>query len=100
MFYKISVVLLFGLTAVFQGCQSTPTQSGAMGGAAIGAIAGQLIGGDTESTLLGAGAGALGGAIMNDYRHQQKQKAYNEGYNDARAKGNAPTPPPYSTSSR
>lgn len=35
----------------------------AASGAVIGAAAGQVIGGDTESTLIGAGVGAIGGAV-------------------------------------
>jgi len=47
------------------GCNKT--QEGAGVGAAVGALAGLAIGGDTAGTLVGAGAGALvGGAIGND----------------------------------
>ena len=35
-------------------------------GAGIGALAGQVIGGDTGATLIGAGAGALIGNSMSD----------------------------------
>jgi hypothetical protein len=34
-------------------------------------VAGQLIGGNTSATLIGAGAGALGGALFNDARHSK-----------------------------
>lgn len=50
----------------------TPTQKGAVGGAAIGAVAGQIIGGNTAGTLIGAGAGALGGALLNDAMDKKK----------------------------
>lgn len=65
----MSAILLFG------GCVSsmTPTQKGAVGGAAIGAVAGQLIGGNTAGTLIGAGVGALGGALMNDALDNEKK---------------------------
>ena len=45
-------------------CVSTGSHvgNGAVGGAAIGAVGGQLVGGDTEATLLGAGLGAAVGA--------------------------------------
>jgi len=46
------------------GC--TKTEQGVGIGAAVGALAGQAIGGDTGATLIGAGAGALiGGAVGN-----------------------------------
>jgi len=58
----LSVVAIVSFTLV--GC--TKTEEGAGIGAAVGALAGQAIGGDTGATLIGAGAGALvGGAIGN-----------------------------------
>lgn len=65
---------------LLSGC-TTPSQRGAIGGSAMGAAAGQIIGGDTEATLIGAGLGALGGALANDYIDQQKRDAYQHGYN-------------------
>jgi osmotically inducible lipoprotein OsmB len=57
------------LPCLLVGCATaTPTQKGAMKGAVVGGLAGQLIGGDTSATLIGAGAGALGGALLSDYR--------------------------------
>jgi outer membrane lipoprotein SlyB len=50
--------------AALSGC--TASQQGAVGGAAVGAIAGQAIGGDTESTLIGAAIGGVGGAIAGE----------------------------------
>jgi hypothetical protein len=67
--FLISVTILFG------GCANmTPTQKGAVGGAAAGAIGGQLIGGNTKSTLIGAGVGALGGALVNDALNKDKKE--------------------------
>ena len=53
------------------GCASaTPTQQGALGGSAIGAGLGAIIGhqsGHTaEGALIGAAAGGLGGAVIGD----------------------------------
>tara|TARA_X000001036_G_scaffold55044_2_gene44609 strand:- start:6923 stop:7153 length:231 start_codon:yes stop_codon:yes gene_type:complete len=57
----ITSVVIFSMT----GCNKT--QEGAGVGAAVGALAGLAIGGDTAGTLIGAGAGALvGGAVGND----------------------------------
>ena len=69
------VLVLVGVLALggLAGCETaTPTQKGAMGGAAVGALAGQAIGGNTSSTMIGATAGALGGALLNDHMSQQK----------------------------
>ncbi|MDR7035178.1 MULTISPECIES: YMGG-like glycine zipper-containing protein [unclassified Mesorhizobium] len=50
------------------GCAQTEQQQRATGGAALGAVGGalvgQAIGRNTESTLIGAGAGALLGAVV------------------------------------
>ena len=65
-------ILLLCLTistpVLLGGCAggTTYAQRGAVSGAAVGAITGQIIGRDTKSTLIGAGAGALGGALLND----------------------------------
>jgi osmotically inducible lipoprotein OsmB len=67
---KVAIVLLCLLISIpilLGGCEGmTPTQKGAAGGAAVGAVGGALIGGSTKSALIGAGAGALGGALLND----------------------------------
>jgi hypothetical protein len=73
------------------GCASTGyynTQKGAAIGAGIGALAGQAIGRDTESTLIGVGTGALLGSIIGNgmdqraqmYRDAQRQTVSNSGY--------------------
>jgi len=70
--FVILMLCLF-ITVALSGCADmTPTQKGAAYGAAGGAIAGQLIGGSTKATLIGAGAGALGGALLNDQLHKNK----------------------------
>jgi len=66
--------LLISIPMLFGGCAGmTPAQEGAVGGAAVGAVAGQLIGGNTKSTLIGAGVGALGGALLNDEMKKGKK---------------------------
>ncbi|UCD36305.1 MAG: glycine zipper 2TM domain-containing protein [Nitrospiraceae bacterium] len=66
--------LLIVIPILFSGCAGmTPAQEGAAAGGAVGAIAGQLIGGNTKSTLIGAGVGALGGALLNDQMKKNKQ---------------------------
>ena len=70
---KKHLVLAVALTLVL-GCATpqTRTEEGTRKGAAIGAIGGallgQIIGGDTKATLIGAGIGVLaGGAIGRSY---------------------------------
>ena len=66
-----SLVLLLGsLLMLNGGCTTYPSAAevGAARGAAVGAIAGQAIGRNTKSTMIGVGAGALGGAILNHER--------------------------------
>ncbi|MDP8244033.1 MAG: YMGG-like glycine zipper-containing protein [Candidatus Hinthialibacter antarcticus] len=103
---KFGVVSVLGISLLFAGCTATPAQKGAMGGGALGAVAGQLIGGDTKSTLIGAGAGALGGALLNDQVDKSKRQSYDQGYNQGYNQGaqsNQSTPPPppnYNTAPR
>lgn len=85
----VGMIAILALIFTVTGCTTTPAQEGAMWGGGIGAIAGQLIGGDTESTLIGAGAGALGGAILNDHMKNQENKAYQQGYNQGYNQGQA-----------
>lgn len=65
---SLSAIFLYLLiTSFVLGCADmTPTQKGAAVGGAVGAVGGQIIGGSTGATLIGAGAGALGGALLND----------------------------------
>ena len=60
--------------AMFTGCASTGTSNttdGVIGGAAVGALAGQLIGGNTQSTLIGAAVGATAGGLIGYSLDQQ-----------------------------
>lgn len=70
------VVLLLGVVS----CATVPedrynTQKGATIGAGLGALLGQAIGRDTESTLLGAGIGTLLGSIAGNAVDQDHQAA-------------------------
>ena len=71
-FVIILMVVAISLGLVFAaGCESD-AQTGALIGTAIGAGAGQAIGGDTEATLIGAGIGAVGGYIIGNERDKDK----------------------------
>lgn len=66
-------ILLTSSLAAYQ--KPAPTAGkGALGGAALGAIAGQLIGKDTKGTLIGAGIGALAGMGWGAYRQKQEDE--------------------------
>ena len=68
----ILMVAAVSLGLVFvAGCESD-AQTGVLVGSVIGAGAGQAIGGDTESTLIGAGAGAVGGYIIGNESDKKK----------------------------
>jgi len=59
-------------SVVLTGCETMTTQQkGVGGGAAIGAIAGQVIGKDKKATAIGAALGALGGY---DWSRQMEDK--------------------------
>jgi len=62
------------VSALLAGCASTGTSNttdGLIGGAAAGALAGQLIGGNTKSTLIGAAIGTAAGGLIGYSLDQQ-----------------------------
>ena len=66
--------LLISIPMLFGGCGNmTAAQKGAVGGGAVGAIGGALIGGSTKGALIGTGVGALGGALLNDALNKDKK---------------------------
>lgn len=70
----VLTTLIFLLTS----CASTGryyTQKGALAGAGVGALAGQILGRNTRATLIGSGAGALIGAVVGNAQDQKNQEA-------------------------
>lgn len=67
---RFAAIGMVAVVTALAGCSETtsPQQrsagTGALLGAAGGALAGQAIGRDTKSTIVGAGAGALLGAVV------------------------------------
>jgi outer membrane protein OmpA-like peptidoglycan-associated protein len=62
-------------SVVLTGCETMTTQQkGVGGGAAIGAIAGQVIGHDKKSTAIGAALGALGGYVWSRQMEDKKRQ--------------------------
>jgi osmotically inducible lipoprotein OsmB len=55
--------------------QTSPQVRNAAVGAAGGAVAGQLLGGDTESTLAGAAIGGVGGALVGAEQERRQMEA-------------------------
>lgn len=76
--YIVLASSLASMLFINSGCMpyATPGERGAVHGAAMGAVAGQAIGRNTKSTLIGAGAGALGGAVINNERARRKGCGY------------------------
>ena len=80
---RISSITLIRLAAVaavtslplLTGC-ANDAQGGALLGAAIGALAGQAIGGDTEATLIGAGIGTAAGYAIGNESDKDKSRRY------------------------
>ncbi len=70
------IALGLGLTLI-AGCQND-AQTGAVVGTAAGAGIGQAAGGDTESTLIGAGVGGVIGYVVGNESDKQKAKAERE----------------------
>lgn len=76
------IALFFAASVALVGC--TPTQKGAVGGAALGAGAGALIAGDGDrgtGALIGGAIGGLGGAAIGANKEKkQAQQYYGPGY--------------------
>ena len=79
----------FGILTV-SGCE-TEAQTKAAWGTAIGAGAGQLIGGDTKATVIGAGAGAAAGYIWGSMDDKKKKEQTQTQTQTAQTDGNSVT---------
>lgn len=75
---KTTLFTILTAGALVAGCNTTPTQDGAVLGGALGAGAGAIIGNQSghagEGALIGAGAGALTGAIVGDQVDERRQR--------------------------
>ena len=76
----ISLALLGAFT--FTGCETTGQS--ALAGAATGAAIGGLLHGRGDQALAGAAIGAASGALIGHVAKEQRERAYDEGYADAR----------------
>lgn len=89
----LSAVLLTSLLAA--GCNTTPTQDGAVLGGALGAGLGAVVGHQSghqgEGALIGAAAGALTGAIIGDQVDEAQNRTYPQNRNTHPQPTAAPT---------
>lgn len=73
---RVLTIVAVLAASVAVGCNTTPTQQGAIAGGAVGAGAGAIIGNQSgksgEGALIGAGVGALGGALIGDQVDEHK----------------------------
>ena len=76
----VSIALLGAFT--FTGCETTGQS--ALAGAATGAAIGGLLHGRGDQALAGAAIGAASGALLGHVAKEQRERAYDEGYSDAR----------------
>lgn len=75
----LAVVVTAGGSLLLMGCQTTPTQQGAVAGGLLGAGAGAIIGNQVdgksgEGALIGAAAGALTGALVGDHVDERRDR--------------------------
>lgn len=62
------------MAILLTGCATaTSEQKGAGVGATVGAVAGQILGRDSKSTVIGAGLGALGGYVWSKSMEDKKR---------------------------
>ena len=75
--WMLALALVF--STAFVGCETTPTQQGALIGGGVGAATGAIIGNQVhrsgEGALIGGAIGALGGAIAGDQVEQARRSA-------------------------
>jgi len=78
---KSLIAVVFAVSALSGCANMSPTERNVLGGAAIGAVAGQLIGGNTASVIGGAAVGGLIGSQI-----QRNGRTYDHrGSNDRRS---------------
>jgi uncharacterized protein YcfJ len=75
----IIVIVAVSMSSIFLvGCQND-AQTGTAIGALAGAGIGQLAGGDTEATLIGAAVGGTAGYLLGNEGDKEKARAEREG---------------------
>lgn len=91
---KMMVVGIVSASAILAGCNTTPTQDGALLGGALGAATGAIVGHQSghqgEGALIGAGLGAITGAIVGDQVDEARQGNYPRNRHTAPQASSAP----------
>ncbi len=72
---RVLAVYVCAAMITIGGCQ-TKTQTNTLMGAGIGALAGQLIGGDSKATLIGAGIGTGVGYLIGNSQDKKAAKTH------------------------
>lgn len=75
-----NILLICVIALLACSCLTNKAQRGGTGGAAGGAILGQIIGGDTESTLIGAALGGMLGYVIGNEMDKNDQEQLNTVY--------------------
>lgn len=77
---KLTMLSLTAAALLVAGCNTTPTQDGAILGGALGAGTGAIIGHQSghqgEGALIGAGVGAITGALVGDQVDERRKRQY------------------------
>ena len=74
----VAMTAAIGAAVALSGCNAA--QTGALLGAGYGALGGQAIGGNTESTLIGTGVGTAAGYMIGNEIDKSRQPSYNYRY--------------------
>lgn len=72
---SILAIYIFAAIIVAGGCE-TRTQTGTLAGAGIGAVIGQVAGGNTQATLIGAAIGTGAGYLIGNAQDKEAAKTY------------------------
>lgn len=71
-------VIVVAASLPFTGGCETEAQTGSLKGAGIGAIAGQLIGGDSKATMIGAAIGTGAGYLIGNAKDKEHAEEINQ----------------------
>jgi hypothetical protein len=89
----IQVILVIGLCLALAGCGTTHAQKSATGGAALGALAGGLIGGDWSDAVVGAAVGTGLGYMAGNEKDKAVAKQETEAVRTAQAQAQVTSDP-------
>ena len=91
--HLIHVVFIIGLSLALVGCGTTQAQKSATGGAALGALAGGLIGGDWSDAVVGAAVGTGLGYMAGNEKDKKIAQQETEDVRAAQAQAQVTSDP-------